>query len=95
MQYVTYQIQGQPAVSSGEGSQVGWTKPKATVNGEKPPVSGYVSFYTTPVIATLAADEAITVSFSMTTTAVTRDADAGSPIPAQTFNFGTCTITAR
>jgi hypothetical protein len=94
VQYVTYQISGSAPVSTVTGSTVGWTKPAPAVNGETPPKSGYVSFYTTPVIATLASGQSITVTFSVTTTATTRDSDAGTPIPAQTFGERTCTITA-
>ena len=95
VQYVTYQISGSAPVSTGVGSQIGWTKPAAAVNGETPPKSGYVSFYTTPVIANLASGQSITVTFSVTTTATTRDSDAGTPIPAQTFGQRACTITAN
>jgi hypothetical protein len=94
VQYVTYQISGSAPVSTAVGQTVGWTKAAPTVNGETPPKSGYVSYYTTPVIATLTSGQSITVTFSVTTTATTRDADAGTPIPAQTFGLRTCTITA-
>jgi hypothetical protein len=94
VQYVTYQIQGSAPVSTGVGSQLGWTKPAPAVNGETPPKSGYVSYYTTPVIASLSSGQSITVSLSLTTTSVTRDSDAGNPIPAGTLFGGTCTITA-
>ena len=92
VQYVTYQIQGSAPVSTGVGQRVGWTDPARAVNGENPPVSGFVSYYTTPVITSLAAGQSVTVSFSVTTTSVTRDADAGTPIPAGTLFSGTCTI---
>jgi hypothetical protein len=67
------------------------------VNGETPPKSGYVSWFTTPVLATLAPGDSVTVTFSVTTTATTRDSDAGTPIPPQAFGInpntgGTCTI---
>src|SRR6187549_1851953 len=68
VQYVTYQISGSQPVSTGIGSTVGWTKPAPSVNGETPPKSGYVSYYTTPVITTLASGQSITVTLSLTTT---------------------------
>jgi hypothetical protein len=93
VQYVTYSINGAQTQTT-TGDTTGWTKPTAAVNGETPPKSGYVSWYTTPVLATLAPGDVVTVSLSVTTTAVTRDSDAGTPIPAQTFGGGNCTITA-
>jgi hypothetical protein len=93
IQYVTYTINGGAPVATTPPDKTGWSRTTGKdINGNKV----YVAQYTSPVLATLAPGESVTVTFSLKTTDTAYDSDTVS-YPAGTELLGThtsCTITA-
>jgi hypothetical protein len=93
IQYVTYTINGGTPVQTAVGDTTGWR-----LSTFKDPTGQkvYLAQYTSPVLATLASGESVTVTFSLKTTETAYDNDQTS-YPAGTELLGSntsCTITA-
>jgi hypothetical protein len=92
IQYVTYSVGG-VTTNQAVGDQSNW---KLTTGKDMTGAKVYVAQYTSPVLATLASGESVTVTFSLKTTDTAYDNDTTS-YPAGTELLGahtSCTITA-
>jgi hypothetical protein len=93
IQYVTYTINGGAQIQTAVGGKTGWNlRNGKDASGNKT----YVAQYTSPVLATLASGESVTVTLSLKTTDTAYDNETTS-YPAGTELLGThtsCTITA-
>ena len=94
VQYVTRTAGGGAPTVEPTGSTANW-KQVTGKNGAGEKI--YVAQYTSPILATLAAGESITVTFSLKTTEISYD-NAETPYPADAELLGdghtSCTITA-
>ena len=93
IQYVTYTINGGAPVQTAVGDTTGW---RLSTSKDQSGQKVYVAQYTSPVLATLASGQAVTVTFSLKTNETAYDNDT-TPYPAGTELLGTersCTITA-
>jgi hypothetical protein len=93
IQYVTYTINGGSPVQSAVGDKTNWKLTTGKdINGDKV----YVAQYTSPVLATLASGQSVTVTYSLKTMGTAYDNDT-TPYPEGTELLGahtSCTITA-
>ena len=93
IQYVTYTINGGAPIQTAIGDKTGWRLTTGKdIDGNKV----YIAQYTSPVLATLAPGEIVTVTFSLKTNGTAYDNDTTS-YPEGTELLGphtSCTITA-